>query len=55
MRLDFGYRVPGLQQLQKASDEPPDVSEVPPYEPSSVGYRNDFRQWAVNILIGEAF
>lgn len=55
VRLDFGYRVPGLQQLQKASDEPPDVSEVPPYEPSSVGYRNDFRQWAVNILIGEAF
>ncbi len=55
VRLDFGYRVPGLQQLKKATDEPPDVSEVPPYQPGSQGYNNDFRQWAVNILIGEAF
>jgi len=53
IRLDVGYRVPGLQrfeQLPNASNEPPDISEVPPYNTQTW-----YESFALHILIGEAF
>lgn len=50
VRVDLGWRVPGLQKLDGPSTGPPDVSEVPPY--------SDQTRWdtfALSILIGEAF
>lgn len=50
VRLDWGIRVPGWQKLKANTNEPRDISEVPPY--------ND-RSWnkifAFHLLIGEDF
>jgi len=52
VRVDWGWRVPGLQKLDGASTGlPKDVSEVPPYNDPEQW----FNQWALSILIGEAF
>lgn len=48
LRVDLGFRLPGLQKLAPNPDEPPDVSEVEPYASEELGV-------ALHILIGEAF
>lgn len=56
IRVDLGFRVPGLQKLEEVatnSDEPPDVSEVAPY--SNDTWQNWGQSLALQILIGEAF
>lgn len=50
VRLDLGWRIPGLQKLEDNPDEPLDVSEVPPFST-----QNWWEAFAVHILIGEAF
>ncbi|HSC88190.1 MAG TPA: BamA/TamA family outer membrane protein, partial [Polyangiaceae bacterium] len=56
LRLDLGWRVPGLQQFSPQPGEPPDVSEVPPYYNTEEGRpENWFDAFAWQILIGEAF
>lgn len=50
IRLDVGYRIPGLQKLQPNPNEPPDVSEVPPYSTQEW-----WKAVALHVLIGEAF
>jgi outer membrane protein insertion porin family/translocation and assembly module TamA len=56
IRVDLGFRIPGLQKLKDVaanSDEPPDVSEVAPYNDQT--WQNWGRSLALQILIGEAF
>jgi len=48
VRVDVGWRVPGLQKLDGPGPLP-DVSEVPPYDDQEAG------GFALSILIGEAF
>lgn len=50
IRVDLGYRVPGLQKVGDLNSDFPDVSEVEPY-------KDDFWYEGFNlqILIGEAF
>lgn len=59
IRVDVGFRVPGLQKLGPISGEPPDVSEVPPYHnPSGPGKwdnQNPIERFSLLILIGEDF
>ncbi len=51
IRLDVGFRIPGLQSLRDSSDDEPfDVSEVEPYK--SKAWDDLF---AIHILIGEDF
>lgn len=51
IRLDLGWRVPGLQKIEGASDEPQDVADVAPYS----NQRGFFQRFALHILIGEDF
>ena len=58
VRLDWGFRVPGMQSLKSAPNEPRDVSHVPPYDEDGASPYDDvkwFKRFAVNILIGEDF
>jgi len=48
VRVDLGWRVPGMQKLD-APGPLPDVSEVPPYSD------HPYDGFALSILIGEAF
>lgn len=50
IRLDLGWRVPGMQKLDGPSQGPPDVSEVAPYVDQSA-----WNAFAFSVLIGEAF
>lgn len=50
VRLDVGWRVPGLQKLAPEPGERLDVSEVPPYL-----NENWWDAFALHILIGESF
>jgi outer membrane protein insertion porin family/translocation and assembly module TamA len=61
IRVDVGWRVPGLQKFANVPSEPPDVSDVPPYYDPN---RNTAATWdnqpwwqrfTLNILIGEDF
>jgi hypothetical protein len=51
VRVDVGYRIPWLQQVKPAPDEPPDISQVPPYCDDDKWHSN----FTLHILIGEAF
>lgn len=51
VRVDVGYRIPWLQQIRPAPNEPPDISEVPPYSDDDKWHSN----FTLHILIGEAF
>lgn len=58
IRVDIGYRVPGLQKLGVVSGEPPDVSEVAPYnDPGGAPYDDQdwYNRFSLLILIGEDF
>lgn len=63
VRIDVGYRLPGLQKLRAIPDEPPDISEVAPYyDPSKAGAganpwdnQNWKQRFTLHLLIGEAF
>lgn len=48
LRVDLGFRLPGLQKLADNPDEPPDISDVAPYVDETLGV-------ALHILLGEAF
>ncbi len=50
IRVDVGFRVPGLQKLESAPDPLPDIAEVEPY-----ASQEWWQAFALNILIGEAF
>lgn len=50
VRLDLGFRVPGLQVFEQHEDQPKDVSEVDPYNT-----KNFIDYFAVHLLIGEDF
>jgi len=50
VRVDLGFRVPGLQKLTSTPEDPPDISEIEPY--SSERWDQAF---ALQVLIGEAF
>lgn len=50
IRLDIGWRVPGLQKLKDVSDEPQDTADVPPYSDQGV-----LQRFSLQILIGEDF
>ncbi len=50
LRVDLGWRVPGLQKLRTLENEPPDISDTPPYLNQAW-----FNSFAFHILIGEAF
>jgi outer membrane protein insertion porin family/translocation and assembly module TamA len=56
IRIDIGIPIPGLQANGDNPDEPPDISQVPPYVGTE---ERPNRKWhsyfALQILIGEAF
>lgn len=52
IRVDLGYRVPGLQHIRNNSGEAPDVAQVSPYNRES---QQTYGGVALHVLIGEAF
>jgi outer membrane protein assembly factor BamA len=50
IRVDLGWRVPGLQKLSSEPEDPPDISETPPYSTETWD-----KAFALHVLIGEAF
>ncbi len=52
IRVDLGYRIPGLQHIRDNTYEPPDVDEVAPYNRDT---QQKYGGVALHILIGEAF
>jgi outer membrane protein assembly factor BamA len=50
VRVDVGWRVPGLQKFSSESSENRDIAEVPPYDEQSW-----WQRFALHILIGEDF
>ncbi len=50
IRVDVGWRVPGLQKFSPESGSTRDIAEVPPYDDQSW-----WQRFALHILIGEDF
>lgn len=50
IRVDLGYRVPGMQHIRDLSNEHPDVAQIAPYND-----QQNYGGVALHILIGEAF
>jgi outer membrane protein assembly factor BamA len=50
IRVDLGFRVPGLQKLTSTAESPPDISETEPYKSETWD-----QAFALQVLIGEAF
>lgn len=50
LRVDLGWRVPGLQRLVAEPNETPDIADVAPYDT-----QRWWQAFALHVLIGEAF
>lgn len=50
IRVDLGYRVPGLQRVRQNRNEAPDVAQIAPYD-----RQQTYGGVALHVLIGEAF